>query len=170
MDILILNSELLNNLIQSNELTLMKKFQRGKNGSNYFFIPNIGVKLFNVKVTWVDPFKKNLSFSINRWENPNLINMLRHINTSLSELYKNISYSNLNVASFFFEKGDFIYIRTYLPNTNGKYHIYNNLGNFTVPRKDACFDSITIYFKNIWEDDTKAGFNIELKEIETKFI
>jgi hypothetical protein len=168
MDILILNSELLNNIIQSNSLTLMKKFQRGKNGLNYFLIPNIGVKLFNVKVTWVDPFKKNLSFSINRWENPNLITLLRHINTSLSELYKNMSYSNLNVAPFFFEKGDYIYIRTYLPNTNGKYHIHNNLGNFIVPRKDSTFDSITIYFKNIWEDDTKAGFNIELKEVETK--
>lgn len=168
MDILILNSELLNNIIQSNSLTLMKKFQKGKNGSNYFFIPNIGIKLFNVKVTWVDPFKKNLSFSINRWENPNLITLLRHVNTSLSELYKNMSYSNLNVAPFFFEKGDFIYIRTYLPNTKGKYHIHYNLGDFIVPRKDSTFDSITIYFKNIWEDDTKAGFNIELKELETK--
>ena len=166
MDILLLNSELLNNIIETDGLTVMKKFQKRKSGSNYFFIPNIGIKLFNVKVTWVDPFKKNLSFSINRWENPSLIILLRHINQALSNIYKKVSYSNLNVAPFFFEKGDFIYIRTYLPNTNGKYHINNNLCNFFVPRKDSTFDSIVIYFKNIWDDDTNAGFNIELKDVE----
>lgn len=168
MDLLILNYKLLNNIMETNGLSVIKKFQKRKNGSNYFFTPNIGIKLLNVKVTWVDPFKKNLAFSINRWENPDVITLLRYINTSLSKFYKDTSYSDLNVAPFFFEKGDFIYIRTYLPNTNGKYHIHNNLGSFIVPRQNSSFDSITIYFKNIWDDDTKAGFNIELKEVETK--
>jgi len=163
MDLLILNSELLNNI----NLTVLKKFQRGKSGANYFFVPNVGVKIFNAKVSWVDPYKKNLSFSINRWENSNLITLLRHINSSLSDTYKKNSYLDLNVAPLFFEKGDFIYIRTYLPNANGKYHITNNeMSSFNIPYKDATFNSITIYFKNIWEDDTKAGFNVELKHVE----
>lgn len=167
IDLLILNSELLSNIMKTNGLTAIKKFQKGKSGSNFFFTPSIGIKLFNVKVTWVDPFKKNLAFSINRWENPNLITLLRYINKCLSDIYKRYSYLDLNISPFFFEKGDFIYIRTYLPNTNGLYHIHNNLGSFIVPRKDSTFDSITIYFKNIWEDDTRAGFNIELKDVET---
>lgn len=102
MDLLLLNSELLNDMIVSNGLGVMIKPQKGKKGLNYFFIPNIGIKLFNVKVSWIDPFKKNISFSINRWENPHLISLLRHINTILSNIYIKNSYSDISVSPFFF--------------------------------------------------------------------
>lgn len=165
MDLLLLNSELLTELNKNNAITIFSK--NNKSCKNYFFVPNIGLQIYNAKVTWIDPYKKNMSFSINKHENPHLIKLLYYINNSLISVYEKSS-GKTNISWFFFEKGDYIYIRTYLPNLKGKYHInsiYNNEQcEFIIPRKDCVFMSITIYIKNIWEDINGAGFNIELKE------
>lgn len=164
---IILNSEIVNDLIYSNTLVLQEKFQRN-NGKNYFFIPNIGLKLFNAKVAWIDPSKKNISFSFNKYDNLTLLSMLRYINDKLINIYKNKSATPHTVSPFFYEKGDLFYIRCYLPNIKGKYHIesYFNetVEKFTIPKLSSIYSIIIIDIRNIWEDDIKAGFNLELKE------
>lgn len=167
---IILNSEVINDLIYSNTLSLHIKFKKN-NGKNYFFIPNIGLKLHNPTVSWIDPLKKNISFGFNKCDNLSLslLNMLRYINDKLTIIYNNKSMYPKVLSPFFFEKGDLFYIRCYLPNTGkGKYHIesyFNNIKeDFTIPRLSSTYSTIIIDIRNIWEDDNKSGFNLELKE------
>jgi hypothetical protein len=167
----ILNSEIINDLISSNTLKLIEKHQRGCSGKNYFFTPTIGLKLYNTKITWIDPFKKNISFSFNKYENSNLYIMLKYINKSLVNIYKKQVYNPINnVSPFYYEKGDYFYIKCFLPNTNGKYHItslFNNIEEqFIIPKVGYSYNTIVLDIKNIWEKDN-VGFNLELKETYT---
>jgi len=164
---IILNSQVINDLIFSNTLELQTKFQKN-NGKNYFFMPNIGIKLFNAKVSWIDPFKKNISFAFNKYENLALLNMLRYINEKLTMVYNKKSSYPKPLSPFLFEKDDSFYIRCYLPNTRGKYHIESYFNNdtegFSIPKMSCVYNIIVIDIRNIWEDDNKSGFNLELKE------
>jgi hypothetical protein len=164
----ILNSEIINDLISTDTLQLIEKFQRGS-GKNYFFTPTIGIKLHNPKITWIDSFKKNISFSFNKYDNINLYIMLKHINTSLSYLYKQKAYNPTdNIASFFYEKGNYFYIKCYLPNTNNKYQIVSMFNDneeiFTIPKVNSFYNTVVLDIRNIWEKNNQAGFNLELKE------
>lgn len=164
----ILNSEIINDLISTETLKLLEKFQRGS-GKNYFFTPTIGLKLYNPKITWIDSFKKNISFSFNKYDNMSLYTMLKHIYTSLSYLYKKKAYNPIdNIAPFFYEKGDYFYIKCYMPNTGGKYQIISMFNDkedkFTIPMVNSSYDVIVLDIKNIWEKNNQAGFNLELKE------
>lgn len=164
----ILNSEIMNDLVSTDTLKLIEKYQRGS-GKNHFFTPTIGLKLYNPKVTWVDPYKKNLAFSFSKNNNLNLYTMLKHINTSLSSIYKQKAYNPIdNISSFFYEKGEYFYIKCYLPNTNKKYQIISFFNDseepFNVPRTGASYNTVIVDIRNIWEKDNHAGFNLELKE------
>lgn len=165
----ILNSEIMNDLLTTDTLKLIEKFQRGSSGKNYFFTPTIGLKLYNPKITWVDPYKKNVSFSFNKHENINLYTMLKNINNSLKNLYKNKAYNPVETVSpFYYEKGDYFYIKCYLPQTNKKYHITSFFNDteeaFIIPKIGCTYSSIVVDIKNIWEKDNQSGFNLELKE------
>ena len=170
MSRIILNSEIINELVSSKSLIMQKKYQRGSDGKNYFFSPTISLKLFNPKVAWVDQYKKNISFSFNKHENLNLLIMWRYINTKIVELYNKQSDNPVSVAPFYFEKDDNFYVRCYLPNVKGKYFITSSFNNneemFSVPRVGLTYTSITIDIRNIWENSTRSGFNLELKETE----
>lgn len=164
----ILNTEIINDIISTNTLQFIEKFQRGS-GKNYFFTPTISIKLYNPKITWIDPYKKNLSFSLSKSNNLNLYIMLKHINSSLTNMYKHKAYNPLsNISPFFYEKGDFFYIKCYLPNTNKKYQISSFFNNteesFIIPQIGYIYNTVIIDIRNIWEKNDNAGFNLELKE------
>ena len=162
---IILNSEIINEI----NIYLETKFQRG-NGKNYYFVPNIGLELYNAKVSWIDKSKKNISFSFNRYDNLTLLNMLKYINSKLSIIYEKKSNDPMPISTFFYEKGDNFYIRCYLPNTRGNYHIdsfFNNESEkFSIPNLSSVYNNITIDIRNIWEDldNNRAGYNLELKK------
>jgi hypothetical protein len=164
----ILNTEIINDLISTDTLKLIEKYQRGS-GKNHFFTPTISLKLYNPKVTWVDSNKKNLSFSFKKYDNLNLYTMLKNINNSLTYFYKNKAYNPVdNISSFFYEKGDYFYIKAYLPNMNGKYLVNSYFNTteeaFKIPRVGIIYDTIILDIRNIWEKESHAGFNLELKE------
>lgn len=165
----ILNSEIMNDLVSTDTLKLIEKYQRGGAGKNYFFTPTIGIKLYNPKITWVDPYKKNVAFSFSKIENLNLHIMLKHFNKALSSIYKQKAYNPIdNMSPFFYEKGDYFYIKCYLPNTNKKYQITSFLNNeeepFIIPKVGCSYNTVIVDIRNIWEKDNHAGFNLELKE------
>lgn len=173
MSRIILNSEIINDLITSNILELQTKFKK-PTGKNYFFIPNIGLKLYNAKVSWIDPSKKNISFSFNKRDNINLLIMLKSIFSKLHDIYNRKANHPKPISSFFFEKDDSFYIRCYLPNIRGKYHILSYFNDdseeFTIPKLSSIYNIIIVDIRNIWEDDNKAGFNLELKETSLEIL
>lgn len=167
---ILLNGETLNKLYNTNSLILSKKWQ--KKTLNYYFCPTIGLKLYNPQVSWIDPSKKNISFMFNKWENTSLLKLLQFIHDTLTTIYNDSAYSTPStLAPFFYEKDDKFYIRTYLPQVKGHYGIKSTFDNITgpfyIPRKDCTYNSIIIDFRNIWESDNRAGYNIELKETFT---
>jgi|688.fasta_scaffold1142414_1 hypothetical protein len=150
-----------------------------KNGfRNYFFSPNIGIKLYSPKVSWLD--SKGISFCFNKVENMSLLDLLKYINSSLDKIYINYKTNyglpnDSQLSSLYYEKGDFFYIKCHLPNSNGKYFITYNSdieknGTYTRPRIGCVYNSVTIDIRNIWEtDNKKAGVHLELKEIYNNF-
>lgn len=164
----ILNSEIINDLISTNSLQLIEKYQR-RSGKNYFFTPTISLKLYNPKVTWIDSSKKNVSFLFHKYDNLTLYTMLKNINSSLVNFYKNKAYNPINnIAPFYYEKGDYFYIKCYLPNMNNKYlvsSLFNDIEEqFNIPRVGMIYNYVILDIRNIWEKETLAGFNLELKE------
>ena len=176
---ILLNNEILSHIDESKytSITLSKSYQ--KNTINYYFLPTIGIKLFDAKVTWVDPLKKHISFSFYKYPELNgnhsgSLNFIKKCYETLTNIYKNYEYDNRDseIAPFFHEKGDYYYIRCYLPKSKYFYNIISEFEDekesiFNIPRIDTIYKSVIIEFRNIWEDtDTsKRGFNIELKNV-----
>ena len=167
---LILSSEILNDLLKTNSLTLQEKYQKN-NGKNYYISPTIGLKLYNPKVSWIDAYKKNISFIFSKYENLSLLNFLKYVQEKLAELYKAKSYNPQNLSNIYYEKGDYFYVKTHLPNTYKSgihYNIISVFNNepekFTVPKLGATYNYIIVDIRNIWEQNNLAGFNLELKE------
>jgi len=165
MTIIILNSEFLDNMIETESLKILKKNQRVLGNCNYYFNPNIGVNLYKSKVKFLD--KKFIVFEFEKYSCLSLLKLLRHTNITLKNLTKN-KFSELfdkEIYDLFNEDDEKFLIRCYLPNYNGKYSIETDYGRFNLPRVGCCYDMITVEFRNIWKNGEKYGFNIELKRV-----
>lgn len=165
MTITILNSEFLDNMIETESLKILKKNQRVLGNCNYYFNPNIGVNLYKSKVKFLD--KKFIVFEFEKYSCLSLLKLLRHTNITLKNLTKN-KFSELfdkEIYDLFNEDDEKFLIRCYLPNYNGKYSIETDYGRFNLPRVGCCYNMITVEFRNIWKNGEKYGFNIELKRV-----
>lgn len=165
----LLTSTSLTELLQEGRLHLLKKPQ--KLGTNYYFAPTIGIKLYNAKVLFSD--QKNITFQFDKWKNPSLYKMLQHINTVLLQKYKKSSDQVPAITyNIFSETEDHVNIRVFLPSSKGKYtiHVQDNEEHsaleFKIPRKGIIYDVVVLEIRNIWEQSTRSGFNLELKSIE----
>lgn len=187
-------SIVLNNNILDNIDIVIFKFTNKNNFKNYFFSPNISIKLYNPKVTWVE--NNNVSFSFQKYltienntvvktDNIAFLDLLRNINTSLLKVlydYKeNYGHTqNKNLPCLFYEKDAYFYIKCNLPNKNGKYFIKTQDPDpsqskacfglkpdqcFIKPRIGTEYTSVILDIRNIWEINDKVGFRLELKEI-----
>ena len=174
-------SIVLNNSLLDNVEIVIFKFTNKNNFKNYFFSPNISIKLYNPKVTWVE--NNNVSFSFEKYvtiennnvvktDNITLLDLLRNINTSLLKIlydYKeNYGHTqNKNLPCLFYEKDAHFYIKCNLPNKNGKYFIKTLDPDqyFIKPRIGTEYTSVILDIRNIWEMNDKVGFRLELKEI-----
>ena len=167
---IILNSGNIHNI----EIALIKKNQK-TNGCNYFFTPNIGLKLFYPKIIPLDYKSLNLVFE--KKNNLNLLTMLRHINNILkNKLYDcNPELKNSNtVYDIMSEQENTFMIRCHLPNNKGSYFIkYQisdsddnySLGFYKPPKYITTYASVILEFRNIWSINNKCGFNMEIKEV-----
>lgn len=169
----LLTSDSLKSLIYSKQLNLLQKNQKNNSYKNYYFTPNIGIKLFNPKVIFVD--KKTMTIEVDKWKYPGLMNMMNEINDSLLKMYiEKSDCQPKNVYSLFTEKENTIVLRLYLPNVRGRYNITSLVTNqdepeqFTLPRSGMIYNYIIFEIRNIWEqNDIKTGFNLELKCVHT---
>ena len=174
---IILTNNTLNEI--SKDLCIFK-YSNKNNFKNYFFSPNISIKLYNPKVTWVD--NNNISFCFKKYvtiqdnvitqsDNILLLNLLRNINDTLLKIYDNYKdmygHNKLkNLPNLFYESKDdnFFYIKCNLPNRNGKFFIKTQ-DDFSKPYIGTEYTSVILDIRNIWEIDDKVGFRLELKQI-----
>lgn len=172
-------SIVLNNYILDNVNIKIFKFTNKNNFKNYFFSPNISIKLYNPKITWIE--NNNISFSFQKYatienniivknDNISLLDLLRNINTTLLKIFydykENYGHTqNEDLPCLFYEKDTHFYIKCNLPNKNGKYFIKTQDQDFTKPKIGTEYTSVILDIRNIWEINDKVGFRLELKEI-----
>lgn len=149
-----------------------------KNKSNLEVLFNVGIKLYSPKVSWIDSYRKNLCFCFNKYENLSLLTFLKYINSNIIFNLNMQTYEKVdekNSPSIFYEKGDYFYIKCYLPHFKiGDYHIEcKNVDDeykkekFNIPRLGCVYKSVIVDIRNIWKsEENKFGFNLELKSIE----
>jgi hypothetical protein len=160
-------------------ISISKKIQKQKNSSNFFFSPTLDIELHHARVWYID--FKTMVFIFNKSENLNLYLFLQNISKTLltkTEYYaKQITYSSSfgTKTKFNFlsnrnsrDKNDLeileFTIKCFIPPSIKLFHEQKEV-KYQMPLKGNLFDKITLNIKNIWEDPTRIGFNIEVKEL-----
>jgi hypothetical protein len=164
---IILNSDILNELIISKKLKIIKKYQKNSENSNYYFTPSLGINLYKPKIIFIKPSFVVLEFD--KYEFYNLLKLLQNINDKLQNKLKN-EYSELfnkDIYNIVSEQENSFTLRCHLPNKNGKYFIKCNESTigFKLPKINSYLDSVLVEIRNVWCYDSKYGFNVELKSI-----
>jgi len=164
---IILTSDILNDLIVSKNLKIIKKSQKISENSNYYFTPSLGINLYKPKIMFINP--KFVVFEFDKYEFYNLFKLLQNINDKLQNKLKN-DYSELfnkDIYNIISEQENTFTLRCHLPNKNGKYFIKFNESTigFKLPKQNCILDHALIEIRNVWCKDSKYGFNLELKSI-----
>lgn len=184
---ILLNNETINRLEDAGELCIFR-YTSKNSFSNYFFGPNIAIKLWSPKVSWMDA--NSISFQFENFtkeregkplnldtvtNNLSLLSLLRDLNSKLVELYSGYKESRGHeaieaVPCLFYEKDNFFYIKCNLPNVNGRYFINCDDGSkFYKPKIGCVYDYVILDVRNIWEitNKEKVGFRLELKVVSS---
>lgn len=150
---IILNSEILKKINNSEYEEIHFSTKKARNGYYNFFIhPNVGIRLYNAKVSWIDGYKKNLCFCYKKYENLNLLDFLKNVNYTINSSFKNFRNVDKDV-SLFYEKDDVFYIKCFI-----KVNEIIRVGNV--------YSSVDIDLRNIWENEDKnLGINLELRKL-----
>ena len=160
----IITHDLLNTLEKNDEIKLIKKEQTGSMiGLNYFISPKLSIKLYKPKVIFINA--KTITLEMSKI-NTGLIGLLKRCDNIISnkiETNEQIKYG------IFYENetNNTICLRCYLPNFKSKYLIKyieeNKEIPFRLPNLHSTIDEVIIDIKNIWLNNNKLGYNLELK-------
>lgn len=149
------------------------KYTNKNNFSNYFFGPNVSIKISSAKITWMD--SKSISFTFEKTGDKsqiNLLELLKKINNYLLILYNKYKDSRGHILlkeqpCIFYEKDNVFFVKCNLPNVNGKYLITNSDDTkFYKPLLNTIYKSVILDVRNIWETGCKCGYRLELKVVE----
>ena len=167
---IILNNSILYELINSKTLKITKRNQKIADDCNYFFSPNIGLKLFNSRVKIVNA--KFIVFEYQKIDNLSLLLLLRSINDLLLKdlCFKFTELKTKEIYNFFSENENTFTIRCSLPSIKFGYNIKmfdnNDPIKFRLPNVNGVFPQILLHVKNVWKNNEKYGFNLELKQVD----
>lgn len=165
---MILNSE---NIVEI-EKSMYFLVKNAKNGYiNYIIQPNISIKLYRSRITWMDNYGKNISLGFKKSESLSLLVFLRYVNEIVNKSAK--YFLDEKKVSIFFEKEEYFYIKCFLPNSkkNGEFKynikIKESGEDFKKPRINCEYKSVIIDIRNIWLSmENNVGIHLELKEVE----
>ena len=162
---ILLNSDVLD----ETNISVCRKKQASGSGSNFFFSPNIGLKVYNAKVLIVT--QKYIVFTFDKRTHLSLLNLFRKINNRLQTIIKHTFYDLKDhpIHSMISENEETFTIRCNLPNYRGKYLVKSYQNNmeikFNLPNINAVFDCILIDIKNLWQLNDTLAYNVELKTL-----
>ena len=163
----------------TDDLVISRKSQRKKECYNYFFNPSLSISLRDAKVFYVDPNDKFIVFIFSKTTNINLYLFCKSISNTLLYKTKDLS-KRIMYSSTIHEKTAFPFYLVRENNEeftikcnkdyNNKIKCYydNELVSFNTPKSNAIYDSVVLDIKNIWEDQTRVGFNLDIKQVNLK--
>jgi len=172
MNRVILTSE----ICDSNSLYITKHSVT-KDFTNYFFNCNMAIKLYSPRVTCVDATSVSFGFEKVVIQNEKIVEdnlalflLLKKIESTLIGLLNRYTetkgLNNDSQLTLINHVDPKFYIRCTLPLINGRYYIHTDQSTFVKPRVGQKLKSVIIEIRNIWQNKTKSGFRLELKEIE----
>lgn len=161
----------LNDLIDSGQLTMIRKAQRDTSSFNYYITPKLTFTLYNATVFIRTP--QYIVFKFSKTDCLNLLLSLRAIDARLKGylfwkygLDKDL-FTDHPIAS---EDETHFTIRCHLPQYKNKYLIHEEWEGqevkFMMPNVGKVYKSAYLELKNIWENGKRLGYNIELKQIK----
>lgn len=162
----VVNSDVIRGLCTDGRLTIIQKAQRNGGGYNYYITPNLVLVLYGGKVIVSD--LKYLVLQFDRFENINLLNLLRTTNSCISDYLKSCIDIDVELLyPLFSEQETTFTIRIYLPHVRQKYFIETTYDNevvpFRIPRVGVVLREARIEIRNLWKNKGRIGFNLELK-------
>lgn len=163
-----LSSAILTNLMRENAIVINRKSQKTKDNYNYYVTPNVGLKLYNARVLACT--SRFIVLRFERRDSINLLILLKYVSESLIYLVKQ-QYPDEYKTTYdiHVDQEDYFTVRCYIPCTNGKYHINQHVDGqdvrFTIPRVNTTIKELDVDIRNLWKDNGKLGFNVEVKEI-----
>ena len=156
------------------QLSISRKSQKKRDYFNFFFNPQLDISLKNSKVFYIDPNSKFIVFIFSKVENINLFLFCKSISSNIlfqtKSLAKRIMYNTVidekEAFPFYLvrENNEEFTIKCNMC-SNIKFYFENNLEKFRIPRNGLVYDKVILNIKNIWEDTTRIGFNIDIKEV-----
>lgn len=149
---------------------------------NFFIEPNIGLKLYNCKVGYID--YKTISFSFNLIENRSLLLLLDNIHNSIqvaTDKYREnfgLVLKPINKMYYIDTRNkNVFYIKCNLPNRNGKYlidyydsaEIGSGINNkvFNRPLVKCVYHHVIIDIRNVFFETSRdiTALHLELKQV-----
>ena len=160
-----INSNIIENLIQNRKLRLTLKNQK-LNGENYFFNPQLKIKLYNTRIVEIQEKFIIIDFDKDDLQGLKIVN----INKNLKEyIERSINIDNKILYNLYTENTKKIRIRCLIPILNGMYKLeYIRDGTkiaFNNIYINSIIKEIEICVKNIWVKENRIGFNLIVEKI-----
>jgi hypothetical protein len=162
---ILLSSNVLTEIVNNTGINIQRKLVKGT--SNYYFTPNMGVKLYNAQVSEVNP--KYIVFKYKLIEATTLHTLLSFINSTFKASVNHLVKKGKPFYNLFNSSDDYFYIRCHLPYKYGRYFTSYTVDGvdtpFKLPRPGLVYSQVVFEIRNVWETTEKAGFNLEVKQI-----
>jgi hypothetical protein len=162
---IVLSSSTLTDIVNTTGIGVQRKTVRGT--TNYYFSPNMGLKLFKAQVYEATP--KHIVFKYDIVNSSSLHSLLSYVNSTFKASVEPQIQKGKPFYDLFNFNGKHIYIRCHLPSKYGQIFVSSfsddNEIPFKLPRPGAIFEEVLFDIRNVWETKEKAGFNLELKSV-----
>jgi hypothetical protein len=166
-----LNSSVIKELCDNNEITIIRKSQKTTSDFNYFLSPNLTVNLYGGRVMIITKDYIVLEFS--KLEKEGLYIMLKTIDKYIINYLKEcFSISEKNtIYSLYSETDAYFTLRISLPNYKYKYSIkcYDKNDNqipFKLPIVNEIIKESILDIRNLWNSNNRIGYNLQLKIVK----
>lgn len=167
---IVITSDNIRELRHTGRLTFARKSQKTQGDFNYYITPNLALNLYGGKV--IDSNPKYLVIQFDKYQNINLLQLLRTTSTNITDYLKEcfgLSDVVETVYPLFVEGEVFFNIRVYLPHVRNKYFIETCVDEvktpFKLPNRGVVIPSARVEIRNLWQNKSRIGFNLELKSV-----
>lgn len=166
-----LNSEVIKELCNNNEITIIRKTQKTSGNYNYFLSPNLSIDLYGGKAMIITSDYIVLEFS--KVEKPALYYMLKTVDKYILNYLKEcFSISDKNTIYSLYSETDLLFtLRISLPHYKYKYSIkcFDHSDNqipFRLPNTGAILTECVLDIRNLWNSNNRIGYNLQLKKMK----
>lgn len=158
-------------VLKTLQIGINRKSQKENNCYNYFFTPNVSIRIYKPLISVVN--KDYIVFKFDKYRNSGMYHLIEDINKRLySVVESNYNIEGIQRDNILLVNENFVYLKAHLPHKNSKYFIsvHNKdtdklSGTFWLPNANAVYDEVVLDIRNVWQYRNKLGYRLELKYV-----